>query len=86
MQFCDKKKSLGKIFVYKQILAHSHFGDILIKIYYKRIDRKNKQQLCRKVKYWMEDVQAAYKLNKTWRRENKETTQRDSPGCNLIMN
>lgn len=34
----------------------------------------------------MEDMQAAYKLNKTWRRENKEMTQRDSPGCNLIMN
>jgi len=36
MQFCDKKKSLGKIFVYKQILACSHYKDTLIKIYYKQ--------------------------------------------------
>lgn len=39
MQFCDKKESLDKIFVYKQMLAHSQYEDILIRIYYEQIER-----------------------------------------------
>lgn len=59
MQFCGNKKSLCKIFAYKQILAYTLYQNILIKIYYKQIEWKRKQQLCRKVKYWMEDIQGA---------------------------
>lgn len=81
------KKCLGKIFVYKQILAYSQYKDFLIKIHRKKKIKRNKNdQLCRKVKQWMEGTQAADKLYGMWKRENKEMTQRDSPDCNLIMN
>lgn len=59
MQFFDNKKSPCPIFVFKKILAYTQYKDILIKIYYKQIVWKKKQQLHRKVKYWMEDMQAA---------------------------